>query len=306
MGMLAAGFGRYSSWMALVMRTAVVADAAAIARVHVDTWRQAYAGILPQEFLQSRNVAEFTQRWIKNLSEQSESTRMNFVAVLGDEVAGFVSAGVCRDENVEPSTGEIYALYVAPEHWNTGAGRALMARGLAFLRERDFGAATLWVLRDNPRARRFYELAGMALDGAAKIDQRFGFPMHEVRYRIELESAMFDRLSHVMMFVNDMKRALEFYKGKLGFVANFESQFYSSLRHEGMKCRLDLHPTEAGSKDVGFGPIPYFVAKDFDGAMAKLKKAGVKVGEPKREGDSPRFVTFWDSEGNALGIEEPR
>ncbi len=117
---------------------------------------------------------------------------------------------------------------------------------------------------------------------------------------------MFDRLSHVMMYVNDMSRALEFYKGKLGFVPNFESPFYSSLRHEAMKCRLDLHPTEAKSKDVGFGPIPYFVAKDFDGAVAKLKQLGVKVGEPKREGDSPRFVSFWDSEGNALGIEEPR
>ena len=117
---------------------------------------------------------------------------------------------------------------------------------------------------------------------------------------------MFDRLSHVMMYVNDIKRALDFYKGKLGFVANFESPHYASLRHEAMKCRLDLHPTEAKSKDVGFGPIPYFTAKDFDGAIAKLKKAGVKVGEPKREGDSPRFVTFWDSEGNALGIEELR
>ena len=117
---------------------------------------------------------------------------------------------------------------------------------------------------------------------------------------------MFDRLSHVMMYVNDMGRALAFYKGKLGFVVNFETPHYSSLRHEGMKCRLDLHPTEADSKDVGFGPLPYFAAMDFDGALAKLQKAGVKTGTPRREGDSPRFVTFWDSEGNALGIEEAR
>lgn len=117
---------------------------------------------------------------------------------------------------------------------------------------------------------------------------------------------MFDRLSHVMIYVNDIHRALDFYKVKLGFTANFESPHYASLRHDSMKCRLDLHPTEANSKDVGFGPIPYFTAKDFDGAIAQLKKAGVKVGQPKREGDSPRFVTFWDSEGNALGIEEAR
>ncbi len=117
---------------------------------------------------------------------------------------------------------------------------------------------------------------------------------------------MFDRLSHVMMYVREMDRALAFYKGVLGFVANFESPHYSSLRHDGMKCRLDLHPSEAGGKDVGFGPIPYFAAKDFDGALARLKAAGAKVGEPRREGGSPRFVSFWDPEGNALGLEESR
>ncbi|MDX2050846.1 MAG: VOC family protein [Polyangiaceae bacterium] len=117
---------------------------------------------------------------------------------------------------------------------------------------------------------------------------------------------MFDRFSHVMVYVNDLERALDFYKGKLGFTADFETPHYASLRHDGMKCRLDLHPSEAQSKDVGFGPIPYFLAEDFDLAVAELQRADVKVGEPRREGSSPRFVTFWDSEGNALGLEEAR
>lgn len=81
---------------------------------------------------------------------------------------------------------------------------------------------------------------------------------------------------------------------------------YASLRREEMNFRLDLHPTEADSKDVGFGAINYFVAKDFDQAIAELKSKVVKVGNPKSESGSPRFVTFWDSEGNALGIEEAR
>lgn len=115
---------------------------------------------------------------------------------------------------------------------------------------------------------------------------------------------MFDRFSHVMLYVNDIQRALAFYKGTLGFAANFESPHYASLWHDAMKCRLDLHASEANSRDVGFGPMPYFAARDFDGALARLKAAGVKVGQPRREGDSPRFVTFWDSEGNALGLEE--
>ena len=71
-----------------------------------------------------------------------------------------------------------------------------------------------------------------------------------------------------------------------------------------MNFRLDLHPTEANSKDVGFGAIQYFSADDFDQTIATLKSRGVKVGVPKQEGGSARFVTFWDSEGNALGLEE--
>ncbi|MCC2678716.1 MAG: Glyoxalase/Bleomycin resistance protein/Dioxygenase superfamily [Pseudobdellovibrio sp.] len=118
---------------------------------------------------------------------------------------------------------------------------------------------------------------------------------------------MFKRYSHPMLYVTDLARAVEWYKSKLGFKENFVvPNAYASLRHEGMNFRLDLHPTEASSKDVGFGCINYFVPADFDKAIADLQAKGVKVGTPKREGESSRFVTFWDSEGNALGLEEAR
>lgn len=118
---------------------------------------------------------------------------------------------------------------------------------------------------------------------------------------------MFKKFSHPMLYVNDLARAVEWYKTKLGFKENFVApNAYASLRHEEMGFRLDLHPTESNSKDVGFGAIHYFLAQDFDQAVETLKEKGVKVGAPKREGNSQRFVTFWDSEGNALGIEEAR
>ena len=107
-----------------------------------------------------------------------------------------------------------------------------------------------------------------------------------------------------MMYVNEMDRAVKWYTGILGFVPNFTSPFYSSLRHDKMGCRLDLHPTEAASKDVGFGPIPHFITSDIDAARAELQKKGAKVGEIRKEGPSPRFMSFWDSEGNTLGLEE--
>ena len=116
---------------------------------------------------------------------------------------------------------------------------------------------------------------------------------------------MFDRFSHPMMYVKDLDRAVKFYTEALGFTPNYViPNGFASLRHEGMGCRIDLHPAESDSKDIGFGPVPYFAAKDLDGAIASLKEKGVKVGEARSVGDSPRFVTFWDSEGNAFGIEE--
>ncbi len=116
---------------------------------------------------------------------------------------------------------------------------------------------------------------------------------------------MFKKLSHPMMYVLDLKRAVDFYCEKLNFKKRFyHENAFASLYHEEMNCRLDLHPTEADSKDVGFGPLIYFASDDLDRDVEKLKSLGVKTGTPRTEGGSTRFVTFWDSEGNALGIEE--
>ena len=52
-----------------------------------------------------------------------------------------------------------------------------------------YDEATLWVLEDNPRARRFYELAGWRPDGARKADEWFEVSATEVRYRKRLRSS---------------------------------------------------------------------------------------------------------------------
>ncbi len=116
---------------------------------------------------------------------------------------------------------------------------------------------------------------------------------------------MLKRFSHVMMYVSDLDRAVAWYGEHLGFTPRFVvPQAFASLRHEKLGCRLDLHPSEAGGRDVGFGPIPYFEVEGLDEFLSGLRAAGVRVGEPRREGSSPRFVTIWDSEGNAIGLEE--
>lgn len=116
---------------------------------------------------------------------------------------------------------------------------------------------------------------------------------------------MFKKLSHPMMFVIDLERAVKFYTEKLNFKIMFHHPgSFASLYHDQMNQRIDLHPTETDSKDVGHGPLLYFLSDNLDRDLALLRSSGVKTNEPRTEGGSPRFVTFWDSEGNALGIEE--
>lgn len=115
---------------------------------------------------------------------------------------------------------------------------------------------------------------------------------------------MFKKLSHPMIYVNDLERAVKFYTDKLNFKTRFYHEgAFASLFNEEMNCRIDLHPTEADSKDVGFGAIIYFESNNLDRDLALLTSSGVKTGEPRSEGGSLRFATFWDSEGNALGLE---
>ncbi len=86
----------------------------------------------------------------------------------------------------DAALGELYLIYVLPEAWGTGAGRLLMIETLARLRDAGFAEAVLWVIDDNPRARRFYELAGWHIDGAVKHEEWLGTSIREVRYRITL------------------------------------------------------------------------------------------------------------------------
>lgn len=78
------------------------------------------------------------------------------------------------------------AIYLAPEAMGTGAGRQLMAASTRHLTRAGYKLVTLWVLDTNARARRYYEIAGFRSDGAVKVDDRDGFRLGEVRYRLPL------------------------------------------------------------------------------------------------------------------------
>lgn len=105
------------------------------------------------------------------------------LAERGGETIGFVSIGPARDD---AEAGEVYAIYVVPEAWGTGAGHALMLEALGRLREGGYREAILWVLDDNPRARTFYQREGWTVTDEAREETFLETPVREVRYRVTL------------------------------------------------------------------------------------------------------------------------
>ena len=116
---------------------------------------------------------------------------------------------------------------------------------------------------------------------------------------------MIKSFSHVMVFCSDIARSVAWYRDMLGFNEVFSApSAYAVLKHERLKCRLDLHHAAEDDPNIGRGPMPYFSADDLDASIAALKRKGVTVGTPRREGSSPRFCVFQDCDGNHLGLEE--
>ena len=170
------------------VRPATGGDAAAIAEVHGRTWQIAYAHIFPRHALArlSDAMERRTQYW-RGVIEIPAPRSRTLVAEIAEHVVGFGSVGPTRDDDLDPEqVGELYAIYVAPEAWGQGVGRSLMGALVRGLREERFTEATLWVLEDNPRTRRFYERAGWRADGAAREATLLDTAVRELRYRIVL------------------------------------------------------------------------------------------------------------------------
>jgi len=164
------------------LRRAVGADARAIAEVHVETWRHAYRALLPAPFLEALQVERREDHWRREI-DLLAPPRRPWVADVGGDVVGFVSAGPSRDDDAAPRTGEVYAIYVRPACWDRGIGRNLLAHAVRDLQEHGYEAATLWVLEQNAQARSFYEAAGWSLDPSSRTETIGGVEVVEVRYR---------------------------------------------------------------------------------------------------------------------------
>lgn len=182
----------------VTVRDATLADIEAVVRINVRGWRQAYAGIVPDDVLAGldaqvpQRVRRLRERW----SAPEEQEWQTAIAVAGHaRPVGFVTYGPYRvnghdDRERDPAVGEVLAIYVDPDWQGRGAGRALMDAAVGALHQQ-YGVTEvrLWVLTENAPARAFYERYGYVADGAThffRVQRTDGTPVDlpEVRYAL--------------------------------------------------------------------------------------------------------------------------
>jgi GNAT superfamily N-acetyltransferase len=165
------------------IRRAVSEDAEGIERVRVRGWQVGYRHVFPADELDALPLE--WSRWAEPLGNP-EPGRSCYVAEEDGRIVGWATVGPARDP--DNRYGELWGLYVDPDYWARGIGRALLARAETELAQA-WDEAVLWTLEDNPRTRRFYEAAGWRLDGITGVFDRLGVTAPLVHYAKRLKSS---------------------------------------------------------------------------------------------------------------------
>lgn len=147
----------------IITRQAVLGDAPEIARVHIASWKMAYKGLIHQSYLDDGlDLVERIQAWTENLQPQEAEDSPTYVALVGDDIIGFVRVGSARDVAMDGFM-EVYTIYTLSEYFACGVGSMLFDQSSSYFQSIDCEKLYVWVLKDNLRGRQFYERMGGVL-----------------------------------------------------------------------------------------------------------------------------------------------
>jgi ribosomal protein S18 acetylase RimI-like enzyme len=151
------------------IRKAEMKDAQQLAHLHIASWKRAYRGIVSDDILnnldETRRAAAFEKSFEIKFGE-------TYLIEENGSIRGFTTFGNCRDNDRDENTGEIWGVYISPDHWRMGYGSKLTAYAESVFRSMNKKEIVLWVLKDNCEARSFYEKIGYIVDGKSKILER--------------------------------------------------------------------------------------------------------------------------------------
>ena len=163
------------------LRAAVPDDAAQMAGVHIQSWLETYAGLMPGGFLERMTDDRMRElreaNWRRTVHDNDEVVR---VALRAGQVVAFASGGTLRPHTVIPGdySAEVYTLYALKSAQGQGLGRRLLSEVARGLSQQGHRGLALWVLASNP-TRQFYAHLGGTELGQKTEETRFG-PLVEV------------------------------------------------------------------------------------------------------------------------------
>ncbi len=162
-------------------------DAAAIADVHIESWRAGYAGLVPDVVFAADDFeSSQTEMWSAWRFHPGQRVSV-CTSADDDRIIGFAAYGPERVISGDiTGRGELYAIYFLPDVWGDGSATALLEHVEHRLSADGYVQATLWVLENNPRAQAFYERQGWSPTGRRADYEAHGVPLPEIQYGKEL------------------------------------------------------------------------------------------------------------------------
>ncbi len=158
-----------------MIRLANVADSLAIAKVHVDSSRETYTGLLAEKILDSLSFEAREKQWTSWLEiPEADRTMRCFLAEVRGEIVGFCSTGRSRTDGFD---AEMFTLYLQKSHHGKGYGAQHFAAAVEDLRARGFHKMMLWVLSNNPTLEFYKKCGGVIFD--TKMETMNGEPILE-------------------------------------------------------------------------------------------------------------------------------
>jgi len=165
--------------LSFVVFPAGPSDAEELARIHVASWRETYRGLLPDAFLARMSEPGFARRFRRSLSSPGAGVTLAAADRYG--LVGYAQGGASR--HGVPGEAEIATLYVLRQAQGHGLGARLMADAARTLAANGATSLRVSVLRDNIRARGFYEHLGGEPEAARQEPGPGGRLLYEVAYR---------------------------------------------------------------------------------------------------------------------------
>ncbi|QEE15281.1 N-acetyltransferase family protein [Promethearchaeum syntrophicum] len=150
--------------MNVSIRKAVVSDASAIASININTWKVAYKGIIPQDYLDSRSIVDKIPAWSQRIRNLGKNKKEMFVAEISSQyrtdIVGFSMGGRSSYDDYDID-GDLNAIYILPKYWKQGIGTLLFNAIVKSFLDMNYKTMVIWALKDNSACNFYLKMGGI-------------------------------------------------------------------------------------------------------------------------------------------------